>query len=198
MSHCADPAALVLGAREPATLLSEPGRWIGGEDFVQRMMLADTLTYLPDDILVKMDRASMSVGLEARVPLLDHRLIEFASRMPSSMKLRGREGKWLLRQILYKYVPRSLVERPKMGFAVPIDQWLRGPLRGWAEALLNEKRLCAEGVFQPAPIRAMWTEHLSGARNWQHNLWNILMFEAWLEAGRRSGAASPALAGAAT
>ena len=181
VSHWKDPTSLVFGGCEPPTFLTDKGQWANLTDFPHQMMYMDTVSYLPDDILVKVDRASMGVSLEARAPLLDHRVVEFAWRVPLSMKLRDGQGKWLLRQVLYKYVPRELVERPKMGFGIPIDNWLRGPLREWAEALLNERRLKTEGFFHPGPIRKKWTEHLSGRRNWQYLLWDILMFQAWLE-----------------
>lgn len=181
VSHWKDPSSIVLGAHEPPTVLTDRSRWADLPDFTQRMMFLDTVTYLPDDILVKVDRASMGVSLEARVPLLDHRVMEFAWRLPMSMKIRNGQSKWLLRQVLYKYVPRELIERPKMGFGIPIDSWLCGPLREWAEVLLDEKRLREEGFFNPAPIREKWAEHLSGKRNWQYYLWDVLMFQAWLD-----------------
>lgn len=163
---------------EPATLIAEPRRWPALRGFAERMMAVDTLTYLPDDILVKVDRAAMSASLETRVPFLDERVIAFAWRLPFQQKVRDGQGKWLLRQLLYRHVPRGLVERPKQGFGVPIEHWLRGPLRDWAEDLLSPAALAADGLLDPAPIRAMWQRHLSG-RNVQYALWNVLMYQAW-------------------
>lgn len=186
VSHWKDPEALVVGGLEPLTALSDRQRWAQLPDFIQRMMYLDTVTYLPDDILAKVDRASMGVSLEGRIPLLDHRVVEFAWRVPLSMKIRNGQRKRLLRQILYKYVPQNLIERPKMGFGVPIDSWLRGPLRDWAEDLLDECRLQQEGFFNPQPIRQKWAEHLSGERNRQYYLWDVLMFQAWLNEQKNS------------
>jgi asparagine synthase (glutamine-hydrolysing) len=144
------------------------------------MMFLDAMTYLPDDILVKVDRAAMANSLETRVPFLDHRLVELASRLPMYMKIRDGETKWLLRQVLYQYVPKELIERPKAGFGIPLAEWLRGPLKGWVETLIDEKRLAKEGYFNVQYVRDLWNAHLSGRCNHQSLLWSLLMFQAWL------------------
>jgi len=180
LSHWKDPNSLVLNASEPTTALNNPELWADLPDLIQSMMYLDTVTYLPNDILTKVDRAAMGVSLETRIPLLDHRVVEFAWRLPMSMKINKRQGKWLLRQVLYKYVPSSLIERPKMGFGIPLGDWLRGSLRDWAEVLLDESRLRQAGFLNPQLIRQKWEEHIAGDRNWQAYLWNVLMFQAWL------------------
>jgi asparagine synthase (glutamine-hydrolysing) len=180
-SHWKRPSDLVLNSEEPPTVFTDASRRPALSDLVQRMLLTDAMAYLPDDILTKVDRASMGVSLEARVPILDHRVVEFATRLPMQMKIRNGRGKWLLRQVLYRYVPPAIIERPKMGFAAPIGVWLRGPLREWAESLLAEDKLAREGYFRPEPVRKVWKEHLAGHRNAQDMLWNVLMFQAWLE-----------------
>lgn len=181
VTHWETPAQLVRGAKEPPTAASHPVRNPRLFDFCSEMMYLDFITYLPDDILTKVDRATMSVGLESRMPLLDRRVIQFAWRLPPSLKLRDGWGKWPLRQVLRRYIPEYLVERPKTGFGIPLDLWLRGPLRQWAEAILDEKRLRREGFLDPVPIQKKWVEHLSGRKNWGHHLWDVLIFQAWLE-----------------
>lgn len=181
MSQWNDPAALVIGGRQPPTLMTGNAPAFTGLDDVQRMMALDMITYLPDDILTKVDRAAMGVSLETRVPFLDHRVVEFAWRLPQSMKVRDGQSKWALRQVLYRHVPRAMIERPKQGFGVPITHWLRGELRDWAEALLDASRLRREGFFDPAIVRTKWQQHLSGEQNWHRQLWNVLMFQLWLE-----------------
>jgi len=181
VSHINNPSEWVIDGYEPSTLLAGMRPELKGLGDVERMMILDTISYLMDDILVKVDRAGMGVSLEGRVPFLDHRVVEFAWSLPLSYKLNKGQTKWPLRQVLYRYVPRELIERPKMGFGVPLHDWLRGPLREWAEELLDESRLQREGYFHPAPIRQMWAEHLSMRRNWMAQLWNVLMFQMWLE-----------------
>jgi asparagine synthase (glutamine-hydrolysing) len=174
-----DPGELVNGGSEAKGPIFDSGVTRALPDPLDRMQYLDTITYLPDDILTKVDRASMAVALEVRVPILDHRIVEFSWRLPARFKMRGGKGKWLLRQVLYRHVPKALVERPKSGFAIPLGQWLRGPLRAWAEELLSETRLGEGGLLNAAPIRARWGEHLEGTRNWHASLWTVLMFQAW-------------------
>lgn len=177
-----DPEKVVIGADEPATWLTEGSIKASFDNAKSQMMLVSAMTYLPNDILVKVDRAAMASSLETRVPLLDHRVVEMAWSLPMSMKIRDEKSKWILRQVLYQYVPQKLIDRPKAGFSIPLGNWLRGPLRAWVEALLDESRLRQEGYFNAQYIREKWLEHLSGRRNNQSFLWNILMFQVWLEA----------------
>jgi asparagine synthase (glutamine-hydrolysing) len=176
ISQCPDPGELTPGVHEHPIAMSWPGA--SGDSLLERMQLFDSVTYLPDDILQKVDRASMAVSLEVRPPLLDHRVVEFAWSLPRAMRLRGNETKWLLRRVLDRYVPRSLIDRPKMGFGVPLASWLRGPLRDWAEDLLAPQRL-GGGILDVGTARKLWSEHIGGVHDWSYALWCILMFEAW-------------------
>ncbi len=181
LGHWRNPAEVVRDGHMPDYFLSDERNWEISQDPVDNMSFADLNSYLPDDILTKLDRASMAVSLEARVPLLDHRVVELAWRLPMHMKARGGVSKWILRQVLYEHVPRELIERPKMGFGIPLGEWLRGPLRGWAESLLEPAKLSREGFFDARKVERKWQEHLSGRRQWQYLLWDVLMFQAWLE-----------------
>ena len=180
LTHWDNPSAVVNGACEPDTVrrFMHEAQWLPSMEEI--MMLTDTVHYLPDDILAKVDRASMAVSLEARVPILDHRVVEFAWKLPMRFKIRDGKGKWALRQVLYKYIPAAMIERPKMGFGVPIDSWLRGELREWAEDLLSVESLERHGLFNVEAIRTKWQEHASGSRNWQYLLWDVLVFQDWL------------------
>jgi asparagine synthase (glutamine-hydrolysing) len=176
VSQCPDPSALTRGLSEHPSAMTWPGGARGG--LLERMQFFDTAAYLPDDILQKVDRASMAVSLEVRPPLLDHRVVAFAWTLPAHMRIRAGETKWLLRRVLDRYVPRGLIERPKMGFGIPLADWLRGPLRAWAEDLLDPQRL-GGGLLDTGAVRTMWSEHVDGGRNWAYALWTVLMFEAW-------------------
>ena len=180
-SNWQDPSTVVIGEREHEKMFSTDIQMLSNVGDIERMMAIDMVSYLPDDILVKVDRAAMGVSLETRVPFLDHHIVEFASQIPLSMKLKNGVGKAILRDVLYRYVPKELIERPKMGFGIPVSDWLKGPLKEWAEELLGESRLVSQGFFYPGIVRKMWSEHLSGTRNWQSQLWVVLMFQAWLE-----------------
>src|SRR5690606_24707292 len=172
---------VIIGATEPRTLLSDKSRWPHTDGLEHWMMAMDAQSYLPDEVLAKVDRAAMASSLETRIPMLNHRVIELAWRLPLDYKIHNGEGKWLLRQILYRHVPKELIERPKMGFGIPLGTWQRGPLRGWDEELIYERRLDSEGYFHPKPIGQMWAQQLNGKSNVQYALWDILMFQAWLE-----------------
>lgn len=181
-----DPTSLVLNSSEPPTILSNRNMWPRLENYIERLLYLESMTSLPDDMLVKVDRAAMGISLETRMPFLDHRVVEFSYRLPLTVKLRGSVGKWILRQVLYRYVPRNLIERHKSGFDVPIDVWLKGPLRDWAEGLLSEDKLIKQGYLHPVLIRRKWAEHLSGKRKWHPHLWGVLMFQAWIEENRKT------------
>lgn len=182
--------SVVLAGREAVTWAGTQASFFRHSGFSERMMFRDLVSYLPDDILTKVDRATMAAGLESRVPLLDPRVVEYSCRLPLHMKIRNGQGKWLLRQVLYRYIPKEIMDRPKQGFGVPLDLWLRGPLRDWGEDLLDSVKLDQQGLLQTKIIRKKWTEHLSGKRNWQHWLWNVLMFQAW-HAEQPSGLSLP-------
>ena len=177
--QCDEADMLVLGLSEKEGKFCDPDSWGRFADDISWMQYLDMLTYLPDDVLTKVDRASMAVALEVRVPLLDHRVVELSWKLPRRFKVRGGTSKWLLRQVAYKFLPKELLERPKMGFGVPIDDWLKGPLKEWACDLLNPSSLSRVGLINPVPIVEKWKEQQSGARSGQHFLWNVLMFEAW-------------------
>lgn len=196
VSHWTDPGAMVIGCTRPDSPVERLMSQQIALTYREQMMYWDLLTYLPGDILVKVDRAAMAVSLETRVPLLDHRLVEFAWSLPLHLRVRDGQGKWILRQLLNRYVPRELTERPKVGFGIPVGSWLRGPLRDWAEALLNESRICREGMLEPTLIRRRWHEHLAGSHDWTYLIWDVLMFQAWLEAQQEPIAARMASAGA--
>ena len=181
ISEWNDPGTLVNGAGDHDSILWAAARENLLDHPVEQLQYLDTINYLPDDILTKVDRASMAVSLEARTPLLDHRLVEFIWRLPIHYKIRGKDRKWLLRQVLYKYVPQQLMERRKTGFKIPVGDWLRGPLCDWAEHLLDNKRLNDDGFLNPLMVRERWDAHLAGHNNWTGSLWNVLMFQAWLE-----------------
>ncbi|MBT4039773.1 MAG: asparagine synthase (glutamine-hydrolyzing) [Rhodospirillales bacterium] len=176
-----NPDALVIGGIEPETTMSSPDSWQTAIDPISNMMVHDAAAYLPGDILTKVDRASMAVSLESRAPLLDHRVAEFAWSLPDSCRMDSAGGKRMLREVLYRYVPRDLIDRPKMGFGVPVGEWMRGELSEWAEELITETRLKNDGFLEPSIVRDTWAQHLSGRRNWQHRMWSILMFQAWLD-----------------
>jgi asparagine synthase (glutamine-hydrolysing) len=171
---------VVAGGVAPEIPVTRRESWPALDDPVERMMFFDQISYLPDDILTKVDRASMAASLEVREPLLDYRLVELAWTLPLPMKVRGGSGKHVLRRALDRYVPSSLIERPKMGFGIPLDAWLRGPLRDWAETLLDPASLRAEGFFDVPEVRAKWDDLLSGRGDWKYYVWAVLMFEAWL------------------
>lgn len=184
MSSIQHPERLALAGREPSTRVDLPGAWPAGLSFAEQAMSVDALTYLPDDILTKVDRAAMAVSLETRMPFLDHRVVEFVWQLPAALRIPDGQPKWLLRRLLHRYVPGELIDRPKQGFCAPVGDWLRGALRDWAQALLEPSRLRDEGFFDAARVERLWRQHLAGRMNCQHSLWTVLMFQAWFEAQR--------------
>lgn len=184
MSSVHHPERIALAGHEPPTPLDTASAWPAHLSFAEQAMAIDTLTYLPTDILTKVDRAAMAVSLETRMPFLDHHVVEFAWRLPASLRLPEGQSKALLRRLLDRYVPTELIDRPKQGFCAPIDHWLRGALRDWADALLQPSRLRDEGFFDAAAVERLWRQHQAGRMNWQHQLWTVLMFQAWLDAQR--------------
>ena len=181
MTHWPEAEQVVRDSRTLATVYTGADWTCAPDHFPELLGRLDLQAYLPDDILTKVDRAAMAVSLETRIPMLDHRVVEFAQRIPLSMKWCDGQSKWLLRQVLYRHVPAELMDRPKRGFGVPIDAWLRGPLRDWAENLLSPSALAQQGFFEPEPILRLWREHQEGVRDWQNQLWDVLMFQAWVE-----------------
>ena len=180
VSEWSNPNLVVLNSNEPFHTLSNSLDLSFLKNFEEEMMYLDTITYLPDDILTKVDRASMAVSLESRAPFLDHELVELSWQLDSKLKINKGISKEILREILYRYVPAELLDRPKQGFGIPIDEWLRGPLRDWADTLLNSNNLKNDAYFDHALIRNRWEDHLKGNFNWGHSLWSILMFQSWL------------------
>ena len=191
VSHWQDPGRIVGGIREPSTPIDDSAAWPPGLSFVEQMMFLDSITYLPGDILTKVDRASMAVSLEARIPFLDPRLLDFVWRLPLDYRVRGSVGKWLLRQLVQRHVPAKIMDRPKMGFGIPLKDWFRGPLKPWIESVIRLERLESAGL-KPAPILLAWKEHQDGSRNWHYQLWPVLMYLEWKQAGM-SQAAAPAM-----
>lgn len=192
ISRWPSPSLVGRGGCEPATLVSESASWPIATEPMSRLMALDMLGFLPDDVLVKVDRAALGVSLETRLPFLDHRVVEFAWRLPMSVKLRHGQQKWVLRQVLSQYLPKPLFERPKTGFLPPLTSWLLGPLRDWAEALLDESRLQAEGFFDPQLVRREWKMILETGGTWSARIWIILMFQAWFDNSRQAGWTAPA------
>jgi len=180
-SHWKNPDNVVLGSKEYSSLISNENEWLESDNFIEQMMAMDTRTYMADDILVKVDRAAMACSLETRIPMLSKNVVQFAWSLPIEQRIKEGKGKWPLRQVLYKYVPEHLIERPKHGFGIPIGGWLRDPLYEWSSDLLSEESLLNSGYLNPKPIIKMWKEHSNGTKNWQYHLWDVLMFENWLK-----------------